>query len=274
MWIAVMNGHARDQQSAIRARLFGKVHIAIGETPLLDEVWPRRNARLLLLMLLSAPDHWLPRDQIIEALWPDSSPESVANSFYVAVHALRRVLEPAIRSGRKSSYVEVSGDIVALAPGAVAWVDVEAFDQELQAAGSDRRQHLANALALYAGDFLADEPYLDWPAARREQLRWQWRNAVLEYARLERDVGQPLLAIPAIERVLNGDPTDEAAYRALISALAAADRRDEALQQFDRCSAALHAELGVEPGAETCALVAAIRATPVARSAPPRAKSR
>ena len=38
-WIAAMNGHARDPQSAIRARLFGKVHIAIGETPLPDDVY-------------------------------------------------------------------------------------------------------------------------------------------------------------------------------------------------------------------------------------------
>jgi predicted ATPase/DNA-binding SARP family transcriptional activator/Tfp pilus assembly protein PilF len=263
-----MNGHARDPQSAIRARLFGKVHIAIGETPLPDDVWSRKHARMLLLLLLSAPEHWLPRDAIIEALWPTSSPDSAVKSFYVAVHSLRRSLEPALRSGRESSYIDISDEIVRLVPGSVATVDVEEFERALQAIDGDRRQHLATALALYAGDFLADEPYLDWPAARREQLRWQWREAVLEYARLEREADQPLLAIPAIERVLSSDPTDEAAYYALMSALAAAGRREEALRQFDRCATVLHVELGARPGEETCALAEYIRAMPITRSTP------
>jgi predicted ATPase/DNA-binding SARP family transcriptional activator len=274
MWIAAMDGLVRDPQSAIRARLFGKVQISIGETPLPDEVWSRKHARLVLLLLLSAPDHWLPRDAIIETLWPTSSPDSAVKSFYVAIHSLRRTLEPTLSSGRKSSYVDISDEIVKLVPGSIAAVDVEEFERALQATGGDRRRHLAAALALYAGDFLADEPYLDWPATRREQLRWKWRDAVLEYARLEREAGQPLLAIPAIERVLNGDPTDEAAYRALMSALAAAGRRDEALRHFERCAAALRDELGVEPGAETRSLASDIRAEPVARAAPQAERSR
>ena len=63
-----------------------------------------------------------------------------------------------------------------------------------------------------------------------------------------------MLAVPVIERVLQSDPTDETAYRALMRALAAAGRREDALRQYERCAASLRDDLGIDPGEETEAL--------------------
>src|SRR5215207_9013845 len=255
--------------AGLRARLLGRTEIALGDHPIPDQAWPRRSMRSLLLVLLASPGRRLPRDQVLESLWPDSSPKTALNALYVAVHGLRRTLEPHLATGTGSSYVDVSGDVVSLRPGSVDWVDIDEFEAELAAAtDAQRGTHLAAALALYGGDLLADEPYLDWPIARREHLRRAWRNAALDYADLERESGRPLHAVPAIERVLQTDPTDEPAYRALMIALAAAGRREDALRQFERCQTALADELGVEPGAETRALADAIRNAPAARPDP------
>ncbi|MDQ4099643.1 MAG: winged helix-turn-helix domain-containing protein [Chloroflexota bacterium] len=245
----------------IRARLLGPVQITVGDRPVPDEAWPRRSARALLRLLLATPGHQLARDQVLDLLWPDATPKTALTALYVALHALRRVLEPDLRSGRASAYVEVAGDVIRLRPEAVGWVDVDAFDIELRGAvGPDRRERLAAALALYAGDLLADEPYADWLVPRREWLRRAWRGAVLDLAELEL-ADHPLAVLPDLERLVAADPADEAAHQGLMRALAAAGRRDQALRQYERCVKAVREELDAEPTAKTMALATAIRAS-------------
>ncbi|MBA2760053.1 MAG: tetratricopeptide repeat protein [Chloroflexia bacterium] len=261
-----MNITKLDSPTGLRARLLGPVEIAVDGTPVPHEAWPRRNARLLLMLLLATPGHRIARDVVLEALWPSASLEAATNSLYVAIHTLRRVLEPEVRSGRSSRFVDVTGDAIRLVPGAVSWVDVTAFTAALDAREGDRRENLVTALALYTGEFLGDDLYLDWAAVRREHLRWRWREAVLEYAALERNAGRPLLAVPALERVLQVDPTDEPAFRALMTAYVDAGRREDAIRQFERCTTLLHQELGVQPSEETLALAKEIREASVIRT--------
>ena len=125
--------------AGLRARLLGRTEIALGDHPIPDQAWPRRSMRSLLLLLLASPGRRLPRDQVLESLWPDSAPKTALNALYVAVHGLRRTLEPHLTTGKGSSYVDVSGDVVGLRPGSIAWIDVDEFETELAAAtGSDR----------------------------------------------------------------------------------------------------------------------------------------
>jgi predicted ATPase/DNA-binding SARP family transcriptional activator len=259
-----MDPSVAEHRGGLQARVLGRVELLVGGKEIPDNAWQRRNSRYLLLLLLCTPAHRLSRDMVMESLWPNASLDTATRSLYVAIHGLRRVLEPAITSGKASRFVELSGEMVQLVPGSVEWLDVAAFEAALDA-GGDRQQNLAHALSLYGGDLLEDEPYLDWPAARRERLRWRWREAVLEHAEFERLAGRPMLAVPSVERVLEGDPGDEVAYRVLMTAYAAADRREDAERVFERCVEALENELGVEPGKETLALADAIRKQPVAR---------
>ena len=236
----------------LRAHLLGETRLILGDRPIPDNAWPRRAMRSLLLLLLTTPGHRLPRDQVIDQLWPDASPKTALNALYVSLHGLRRVLEPTLRTGRDSAYLELVGDVVRLRPEAIDWIDVEVFLAALGSPGAvNQREQLAAALSLYTGDLLADEPYVDWPIARRQHLRSAWRDAVLTFADLECAAGQPLHAVAALERVTRGDPTDEPAARALMRSLADAGRREDALRQYDRFRQVLETELGILPGAET-----------------------
>ncbi|HEV2108897.1 MAG TPA: BTAD domain-containing putative transcriptional regulator, partial [Thermomicrobiales bacterium] len=118
-------------------------------------------------------------------------------------------------------------------------------------------------LALYSGDLLADEPYVDWPVARRTQLRAARRRATLELSQADAVAGRPLASVAAVEALLADDPTDEAAHRALMFAYASAGQREEALRRYERCIDLLCDDLDVEPSPETAALAAEIRSSVV-----------
>ena len=86
-----MGADADDRLPPIRAHLLGSVRLALGDRPIPEDAWPRRTARSLLLLVLATPGHRLPRDRVLDLLWPDTGPEAAARALYQALHALRRV---------------------------------------------------------------------------------------------------------------------------------------------------------------------------------------
>ena len=244
----------------------------VGDTIIPDRAWSRRAARSLLLLLLVTRDHRLPRDRVIDLLWPDVAPESADQALRKAVHLLRRILEPDLRTGRDSAYLAVSVDIIELRPGIDHWVDAEAFEAALAVARSsalpDRRRHLREVLALYGDDLLRDEPYAEWSDAPRERLRQLRRRAALDLMELDLAAGAPDASIPILERVLDADETDEMVLRALMRALAADGRRDEAIRRYRHAAGVLRDELDAAPEDETRAVAAEIQGMAVAPPAP------
>ena len=46
----------------------------VGDTVIASEEWGRQKTRSLLKLLLARPGRSIPRDEILEALWPGASP--------------------------------------------------------------------------------------------------------------------------------------------------------------------------------------------------------
>jgi DNA-binding SARP family transcriptional activator len=254
------------------AELLGPVRLAVGDRAIPDDAWPRRSARALLLLLLATPGHRLPRDRVLDLLWPEAAPPAARNAFYKALHALRRVLEPGLAAGAESAYLQVGAEAVGLRPEVPLRLDVDAFEERLAAAAAlapdARRPPLREALLFYRDDLLAAEPALDWTVARREALRRRRHRAALDLAELELAADAPAAALPPLEALLAADAADEAALRLLMRALAALGRRDEALRRYEQGRAALHGELGIEPDAATGDLAASLRASVAAQARP------
>lgn len=259
----VENGQ-RGSPPPIRANLLGEVRISVGQRIITEEAWTLRSARSLFLVLLITRGHALPRDRVLDILWPAASPELARNTLYKALHTLRRVLEPALSKGRASSYLASRGGLIGILPGVDVWVDTEAFERALDeaalAAPMERRDRLRDAVALYGGELLPTDPYEDWPVARREALHRAWEGAVLDLAAVDLAAGEPKAAVAPLELLLAADPTYEAAHRALMRAYAATGQRDRALRQYNRCRSALEEELGSEPDEETNSLYSDIQA--------------
>ena len=249
----------------MRARLLGPSELVVGGRQISQGEWSGRKARSLLLLLLDTPGHAMSRDQALDLLWPDHDPDAASNALYKPIHAVRRVLEPALQTGRDSRFVELQGDTIALAAGLDLWIDAEqlaALIRRAEAAPPNEQRRLyREALSLVRGEYIADEPYADWLAARRTGIRAEIVRITLRLAKLDLDAEEPLDAAPALEALLALDPTLETAHRALMRAYAGGAMRSEALRQFEICRDQLRRELDEAPEPETEELADAIRSS-------------
>lgn len=173
-------------------------------------------------------------------------------------------------------------------PGAEAWLDVGPFVTLRVATDLSRfeqavergRAHDALRLHAHGASLLAGvEPrgasaFDDWLAGERARVERLYRESLRSHAAdLERagDIGG---AVRSLRRVLELDPLDESAHRAVMRCEYRRDRIDAAIAQFEACRRVLADELGAEPLPETAALAAAIEAGSGLPDTPPPARRR
>src|SRR5436190_8042736 len=174
-----------------------------------DSVWRSRQERRLLLILLGARGARVPNDRLLDWLWPDADRSSGATTLRSAISGLRHTLEHESGARASSRYILTRAGGYAWNTESGAWVDSEEFlaltkpwpkgHPPLRADGrplaqrappapgsgttddgrspqssivdvSSRIQNLERAIALYRGDYLADEPDVPWAAPTREAL--------------------------------------------------------------------------------------------------------
>lgn len=203
-----------------------------------------------LLVYLACHARPLGREVLAEFFWPDRTAEQARTNLRVALHRLRQQLAP---------YLLISRQTVAFQPGLAPQVDCLDFESHL-AAG-----RLAEATALYSGDFLNDF-YLDgspafeqWALLERERLRTLAIAAFQQLISRQSAAGQLASAITSAHRLLQLDALHEPTHRQLIRLLAQAGQRSAALVQYETCRQLLQRELGAVPDAATTALVEQIR---------------
>lgn len=261
-------GETMDAQPIMRIYLLGQFRVERKEAnewqSIANRTWQRRRARALLGCLLSQAGRRMGREQIMEALWPDLDIETAANRLNGAVHELRQILEPAIARPAASTMLRLERDILILADSSAIWVDAEAFETLLNRANATKdpillEQILERAAALYEGDYLLEELYSAWAAARREALRRGWMGLLLELARLRAAHGTLTSAIEPLDRLLTADPTHETAVRRLMILLTQLDRRGEAIRVYQRLADTLKREYESEPLPETMELYKDLR---------------
>jgi DNA-binding SARP family transcriptional activator len=211
--------------------LLGGFRAAVDDRAIAADAWQQRRARDLVKLLALAPRHQMTREQVMDALWPELTPDAAAANLRKAVHFARRAL------GSEDAVI-VSGGALAFAPEAEVLVDTDTFEQEaLRALRTCDAEHAAQASSRYAGDLLPEDAYEPWLEKARERLR--------------RRHLQMLRVAGLWERIIEIDPVDEEAHRALIRKDLAAGNRAEALRRFDRLRAVLKRELGVAPDAQS-----------------------
>jgi DNA-binding SARP family transcriptional activator len=204
-----------------------------------------------------------------DVFWPKSTAEAARNSLNVALHGVRR----ALRAATDRPIVVFSGNCYGLDPEVRLWLDVDEFDRSLELAAclipdgrlmSDGRAEpviraYEAADGLYRGDFLADNPYEDWPVLLRERLRLAHVDALDRLSRLTFEMGRYAYAATLCGRVLERDPCREAAHRRLMHCHSRQGQPHLALLQHRACVTALRSDLDVEPSPETQDLYQRIR---------------
>ena len=208
-------------------RLLGGFEVTAEGREVTVDAWRTRRAADLVKLLALQPDHRMHREQIMDALWTDLRADAAGANFRKAVHYARRAL------GSETSIKSEAG-MVALWPGGELRVDFDRFlraaDAALARGDSDA---CSAALTNYRGELLPTDRYEGWTDEARERARSR-------YAALLKGAGE-------WERVLELDPTDEEAHRALMRMYLESGRRREAIRQFERLRDALREHIGVGP---------------------------
>lgn len=240
---------------ALAIQLLGGFHVRVGGKFVEDAQWPRRQAKQLVKLLALSGKRQLHRQQLIDTIYPDLNAESGAANLHKIIHLARHALEPSLKAGAKSHFILTHEQQVQLrAPGEV-WVDVEEFEQLASAATrSGAVADYERALELYGGDLLTEDPYAEWCAQKREQLRAVREQLQVRLGRAYAAQDQYGRATTLFEALVEAVPSNEEAHRELMTLYALTGRRSDALRQFRRCCDAVRADLGAEPDEATLQL--------------------
>lgn len=246
-------------RSPIEIYTLGPFRVAVDGVPMDATAWRSKKAQMLFKYLLTQRGKKVPRDVLLELLWPEEEPDVAAGRLYTTLHLLRRAVEPDLPRYGESTVVTSGGGMYWCDIGPALWVDSEVFAHLYDRATAAEQQSPAKAwslwqqcLSLYAGNYLEEDPYEDWAVLTREMLLDRFVDGSLRAARIHYELtDDPETSIQLCLDALQHDRFREELYQALISYLIAANRHSEAALQYRNLSGMLRDEFALEPSQET-----------------------
>ena len=241
--------------STLRICLLGPFAIAVDGAQVEECAWQRPQPKLLVQLLSLHPHHQLHREEIMDLLWPEHDPATAAQNLSKAIYMARRALEPSLAKGAKSNFIFTPNKQVLLRAPDYLWIDADEFESQTRdGIRENDAPACEKALALYGGNLLADNPYVDWATPRREHLRLLHRKLLTKLAQLYEEQGEYQRGIKHLQGLVKDDPLDERAHRQLMRLLALAGSKFLALEQYKQCKGILRQELGAAPEPKTIEL--------------------
>ncbi|MBT5111334.1 MAG: hypothetical protein HOM25_21840 [Rhodospirillaceae bacterium] len=211
---------------------------------------PRKNKAVLAALAMNGA-RGLSREKLIDLFWGERDEEQAQASLRQSLASIRRVL------GSNYDCLQTNATNVAIDAVRVT-IDAREFEELSESSGFGDRKR---ALDLYQGDLLdsakiKEKDFETWLRPLRERLRGKAITLLIKELE-EADEGEKVIVLAS--RLLDLDPTNEVAHRALMRTYAARGRENTALQQFIVCRELLEQELGVGPSHETVVLFEAIK---------------
>ncbi len=221
--------------------------------------WQSSKSRTVLQYLLVRPGEPVPREVLMEALWPECDPQAAGNNLKAAVHGLRQTLAAILDDGDVQAGILFTQGRYQLSRSVELWLDVDEFEQrwatgrrlEKEGRNVEAIREFELAAALYQGDYLQDEPYEEWTLLRREKLRDIFFTIAGRLADHAMTTGDYEAAIAHCQQVIDRDPCREDVYRRLMRCYSRFGQRHRALRWYEICRRTVRAELDAEPDPET-----------------------
>ena len=135
-----------------------------------DVVAMRRKAAALLVYMLSRRNGTITKEQVLDSLWPDLTPDGASNSLSQTLYFLRREIDPWYDDQASMDYIRAEGELLWLDEDKVV-VDSRAFEAAAFEVGRTQDSALGlAAIKLYCGRFAPEFEYEEWAAPFRERL--------------------------------------------------------------------------------------------------------
>ena len=192
------------------------------------------------------------RSRLAFELWPDSNERQARTNLRKLLHDFRHSL-PDI-----GEFVEIDNEIVRWIPTGPSEVDVLRF-RDAMAVGD-----LELAARLYSGDLLP-ACYDYWVLDERAKLRAEACGAFVRLTEEAAGREDHKATIKHAQRVIDLEPTDEAAVRIQMEAHLALGDRAAALRSYHRHAEVLERDLEVAPGEAMGAMYQQLRAGTISR---------
>jgi DNA-binding transcriptional activator of the SARP family len=243
----------RENAPKLFVKSFGGLRVRTGGWDGPETTVSRPRQRALLAYLVARIDNPPARDQVIEALWPNSDLEDAVNSLNQSVYQLRRAIDPQYRDGNAPQYVISTADTVRL-DTAIVRTDLAEFREgarELERSPAVSARVIAGQLIqLVDGEFLSDLVYEDWADRYRLAVHAEIRQVLFGLTQGPWLAGYGDLGLRAAVKLAELDPWDEQAHLAIARCLQAIGRREAARQVVRRFLARLRNDLGQGPEAD------------------------
>lgn len=249
-------------------RLYGPLRVSVDDQVVIDEHFTRRKAKALLVLLYLERDRYIPRDELLEKLWP-SRDELPADSGRLkqTVLVLRRALETG-RSRRTGWQYIVEHDGTYIFDGEMPHdSDLEQLELELRLAESDRLRgdaegalgHFYRAFGLRRAELLPEFRYEDWLAPYMLAEREAYVQGLDDAARLHVERHDYRRAVELLKRASREDPLRESSVFLLMESLWRNGEPAEAVRTYMQFREMLAKRLQLSPDPQLTALYRTIR---------------
>lgn len=209
---------------------FGAFRVRRDGVPLSPRDFKRRQSYQLLKLLVTRWGRSFSTDELAEALWPEEGLDSkVLARLHVTLNALRQVLEP---DPEAQQVILRDGASYRFAPTLPYHLDAERFEHLIREADSQSGLQAtgtyAQALTLYRGHFMEEDPYQEWCALERDYFRELAIRSLFRMAEIQEASGLIPDTQATYSRILTLDPNRFEAYESLIGFLVQQGRHADA----------------------------------------------
>jgi len=245
----------------LRIRVLGPMQLEAGGA-VLEGDWLAHRPGQVLKYLVAARGRSVTADELLGTFWPQTDGAPAATNVRQAVHALRDRMEPhrerqaASRfvAGRRGGGYELAGGMVVVDADVFA-AAADAGLVALRVGDTDHAEAaLSRAVALYRGDFLADEPDAEWAMPERVRLRALAGRVLRALAGIRVRAGELDSASELLQRLAELEPLDVEAQRQMLTLLLRRGRRSEAARRYEVVARRFRRAFGEEPSFELAEL--------------------
>ena len=251
----------RSKITPLRIETLGAFRVFRGDSLIEEKEWDRHQPRQVLKAIVSYGGQKIPKEILIDELWPDESPQAAEKNFKTTLQRLRKSLEPFTHKDFGSSYIHLHNNFVFLDPE-LCQVDIKQFLSLLKMAEEREKRgdikaalsHYTEAVELYKGEFLPEEVYAPWADKKREELREKYIKLLNKMANLHERQGAVKKTIDCYKKAIQTDPILEESYQRLMSFYSGRGMYNDALRTYEDCKKALKKVLRTKPDSTTTAI--------------------
>ncbi len=214
--VASPYGTLNMEQTVLEVKNFGLPEVYVDGHPIKPEQWQGDLVRNLFFLFINNP--MITREEIFSNLWPDLEDKEATNVFHVTKRKLSEVLGFELTTYRAGFYRHV--DTIQVVSDALI------FDAAI------KNEDWLAAIHWYQGEFLYEYKELPWMAPRREELKREYVQALIEQARIEWEKGDNDYALKYYLQSI-AIATREDAFRAVMRIYAKKDERENFTRTYE-----------------------------------------